>query len=116
MSSTQQAFQQFKEAFQSFKNTLDVMVQAAITLQEAVKDLEDQLTPPSHPVARQPSITTNDQVHEQAKRGAPRKYETEEERREAQRRASKKYYEKRKARLQELEEEIQRLKQEQEPE
>ena len=112
MSSTQQAFEQFNEALQSFIDNMKAMVQAAITLQKAVKDLEDQLTPPSHPVARQPSITTNDQVHEHAKRGAPRKYETEEERREAQRRASKKYYEKRKARLQELEEEIQRLKQE----
>ena len=112
MSTTQQAFQQFKECMQTFLYNFKVMEQSFEMLQMAANELEDQLTPQSHPVTRQPAIHRTDQLHEQPKVGRPVKYTSEEERREAQRRSAKKSYEKRKAKLQALEEEVQRLKNE----
>ena len=116
MSSTQQAIQEFNEVMQTFLYNFKVMEQSFDMLQMAAKELEDQLTPSSHPVTRQPAIHRTDQLpdqlHEQPKVGRPLKYTSEEERREAQRRSAKKSYEKRKAKLQALEEEVQRLKNE----
>ena len=99
--------------FEVMHQSLDMLQMALnamkdIDIEELDLYLTNDSTNESHPVMRQPAIDTN----ELPKVGRPVKYTTEEERREAQRQASKKYYEKRKAKLQALEEEVQRLKNE----
>ena len=120
MSSTQQGLNKFKDAMEAFLYNFKVMRQSFDMLQMALNAMKDidieeldlyltnDSTNESHPVMRQPAIATT----ESPKVGRPGKYTTEEERREAHRQASKKYYEKRKAKLQALEEEVQRLKNE----